>query len=391
MNPRFYFATCHTGAEKAVKIEVLTKYPQLKFAFSRPGFITFKEDDDRKPAITKTDGVFTRLWGTVIGQAKDRDALLNLIEGLPSGAKVHAFERDHALPLQEPETEGMKNEETLAPLFRAKIKEEVKALQERLSSSPNTPCRILWDATPKDQERVYDLIWIDESHFFLGSHTHGPHLDPSPGNQPQIELPSYSPSRAYLKIAEAIRRFNPSVEKGMQVLEVGCSPGGATTALLGLGLKVTGIDPRRMDPRLSKETQFKFIQKKALAITPEDLQSVNPDWIVMDMNIAPLEAIDELGHVLSCLQTVWKSDLKLKHGFLTLKLNDWKFSETVSLYLRRLEEKGFQLLTPTQLCYNRQEFFVMARNFKSPAPKIPRSLLVSPVKRVLKPNFRTNR
>ena len=348
MNPRFYFATCQVGAEKPLKTEVLAKHPQLRFAFSRPGFITFKEEDDKKPLITSFQGVFARLWGVSVGQAKDQDALLKLIESIPEKSIVHAFARDLYVPGDEPD------------LFvtNAKIIEVVKNIPEEIKS------KLRWYEVPKLNEKVYDLIWIDDFHVFLGTHIHLPHLDGAPGNQPQINLPAGVPSRAYLKISEAIHRFKPEYEKGMQVLEIGCSPGGASMAMLKLGLRVMGIDPKRMDNSLYDEPHFAFIQKMAINIVEPDLQVVNPDWIVMDMNIAPLEAIDELAHIIKCLRKNFGTQLKVKKGFLTIKLNDWKFADNIPLYLKRITECGFKDLTAVQLCSNRQEFFVYAKNFK---------------------------
>jgi 23S rRNA (cytidine2498-2'-O)-methyltransferase len=348
MNSRFYFATCQVGAEKAVKAEVLAQYPQLKFAFSRPGFITFKQDDDRKPMIHQKPGVFTRLWGTVLNQVKDRSAFNALIDSIPSKAIVHTFERDTFVPGDDPDG--------FVP------NANINALLKTLPA--DSTARFRMNVEPELGEQIYDLMWVDDFHVFLGMHMHGFHFDPSPGNQPKISLPAKSPSRAYLKIAEAIHRYRPKIEKGMQVLEVGCSPGGATTAMLAMGMKVTGIDPKYMDEALYNDPNFKFIQKIAAAVTPEDLKNTNPDWIVMDMNIAPLEAIDELVNVLLCLRKNFGDQLKIKQGFLTLKLNDWKFAESIPLYLRRLEEAGFQQMIATQLNSNRQEFLVVAKSFK---------------------------
>jgi len=350
MNTRFYFATCQFGAEKATTEEILREFPYLRFAFSRPGFITFKEIvNDQKPVITRTHSIFARLWGSSIGQAKDQAALEALIATLPEDATIHTFERDTFVPGDEPK--GF--------VLNARIDQIIKNLNIKRA----------WNKQPKVGDTVYDLIWIDDFYVFLGSHIHGTHLYPIRGNQPHITLPENSPSRAYLKIMEAIHRFQPRIEKGMQVLEIGCSPGGATTAMLSLGLRVTGIDPKRMDSSLYSKPNFQFIQTLAAQITEQDLRQVNPDWIVMDMNIAPLEALDELTHVLNCLKKSWGPRLKLQNGFLTLKLNDWKFANSIPLYLKRLEQNGFSDLIPIQLCSNRQEFFVMAQ-FKPIARKI---------------------
>ncbi len=343
MNPRFYFATCQIGSEKALKTEVLTRFPQLKFAFSRPGFITFKQEDGKGRVIPESTGIFTRLWGEILGQAKEPIALQALLTQIPAGAILHAFERDEVVPGDEPKG-WVKN---------ANIDRFVKG--QKLNVRLN--------AEPEFGEPVYDLIWVDDFHVFLGKHLHGDHLYPAPGNLPEVKVPDTSPSRAYAKIAEAVMRFKPEVKKGNQVLEVGCSPGGATTCMLAWGMVVTGVDPKEMDHRVMKDPNFRFIQRMAKQIIPADLKAMNPDWLVMDMNIAPLEAIDEMGIVLKALRKAHDRNLFLKYGFLTLKLNDWKFAESIPLYMKRIQELGFEELYPMQLASNRQEFFVFAKGF----------------------------
>jgi hypothetical protein len=83
----------------------------------------------------------------------------------------------------------------------------------------------------------------------------------------------------------------------------------------------------------------------------------------MDMNIAPHEALDQLESVFKLLRKNFGPKLKIRHGLITLKLNDWKFAENVPSYVRRLKELGFKELTLTQLASNRQEFFVFAKVF----------------------------
>src|SRR6186997_3062423 len=42
VSPSFIFATCQVGAEPALKTELARVWPDFKFAYSRPGFLTFK-------------------------------------------------------------------------------------------------------------------------------------------------------------------------------------------------------------------------------------------------------------------------------------------------------------------------------------------------------------
>ena len=38
----FIFCSCQYGAQAILKQEILSHWPEFKFAFSRPGFVTFK-------------------------------------------------------------------------------------------------------------------------------------------------------------------------------------------------------------------------------------------------------------------------------------------------------------------------------------------------------------
>lgn len=339
--PRFYFATCQFGAEKAVKTEVVGRHPSLRFAFSRPGFITFKESEERRPLLPHFDGIFVRLWGSSVAQAK-HEAARAILDAVPRGSLIHAFERDTFVPGDDPP--GFEWNERIRPFIDA-LPADIRG-------------RHRWDEEPRPGETVHDLIWLDQDHYFLGRHEHRAGIEPVPGNIPRIPMPPSAPSRSYLKIEEAILRYRPPMKPGLRVLEVGCAPGGATTAMLARGFIVRGVDPQRMDERLYREQNFTSVQRPARQLTRDDVTSFNPDWIVMDMNIAPLEALDELGHVIRLLKASHRASLAIKKGFLTLKLNDWSFARMIPLYLKRISEMGFMDLKATQLCANRQEFLV---------------------------------
>ncbi len=325
--------------------EILNEFPDLRFAFSRPGFVTFKQKDDGGGDwVHFTRSVFSRVFGTSVGQSKDQAALEALLELIPEGAPVHAFDRDVFVPGDEPE--GFVED--------SGIHEELKGVSHSLN----------FNLKPVEGQPVYDLIRIDPGHVFLGFHRHSGAYLPFPGNRTGLDVPAHSPSRAWLKLEEALLRFKPAIRSGTEVLEVGCAPGGATTAMLDRGWKVTGIDPKKMDASLDKKTDFRLIRKPAKEVKPEDLSAVNPRLIVLDMNLAPLETLDELEHVVRTLRLLHGKRLALTQGLLTIKLNDWRFAHHVPLYLKRIRELGFMELTARQLCSNRQEFFVFANGFK---------------------------
>lgn len=357
---RFYYLVCQFGAEKTAKAEVLETYPELKFAFSRPGFVTFKEPELSAPLRAwNRDWIFVRVWGLSRGQATTADAALGLEQEfiLPDAQSksVECFDRDTWVPGDEPDgwRLGSRCQEAVE---RWELRSATPVVDRNRASS----ARFQW-------------IWMDPDRLFLGEvpvpgtklPPQGRHL--APGNLCPIELDSRAPSRAYLKLAEAFVRFGADELKnlkGKTALEIGCSPGGATFWMLSHGMQVLGVDPKRSNDVVDRHPLYRHILKLAKTVQESDLQGFNPEWIVMDMNLKPLEALDELAHVLKLLKKVHAQKMNLKKGFLTIKLNDWKLAVETPGYLKRLESLGFHVRSNEsgvfQLASNRQEFGVVA-------------------------------
>ena len=109
MSARFVFAVTQAGAERALKNEIAREHPNLRFAFSRPGFVTFRAPDEivagREPALRS---VFARTWGYSIGKvAGDDDVALardawQLVEDAGSWQRrlphLHVWQRERPLP-----------------------------------------------------------------------------------------------------------------------------------------------------------------------------------------------------------------------------------------------------------------------------------------------------
>jgi 23S rRNA (cytidine2498-2'-O)-methyltransferase len=77
-NP-FVFTVCQAGAEWALKDEVAQRWPGLRFAFSRPGFVTFKvlEGSVEEHLASLGGSAFARTHGISLENvtADERDAL----------------------------------------------------------------------------------------------------------------------------------------------------------------------------------------------------------------------------------------------------------------------------------------------------------------------------
>src|SRR5258708_7412307 len=107
----FIFTVCQQGAESAVKKEIAQGYANLNFAYSRPGFITFKNRDEGKAIAPDFElkSIFARAYGLSIGKAGAPSeafaAAENLLReiGQPSGKlRLHVWERDSYASGEEP-------------------------------------------------------------------------------------------------------------------------------------------------------------------------------------------------------------------------------------------------------------------------------------------------
>src|SRR5436190_3087275 len=90
--PDFAFATCAPGLEPALKREVARTRPELRFAYSRPGLVTFKSTR----AVTAEDppgSVFAHVWGRSLGAAADPARAAALVAAA-GATRVHAFARE---------------------------------------------------------------------------------------------------------------------------------------------------------------------------------------------------------------------------------------------------------------------------------------------------------
>ena len=84
----FVWAVCQLGAEPALKDEVARLHPGWRFAFSRPGLVTWKTDAP-VAADVALGAVFARAWGASLGKMADDAALLEAARGL--GAREGRF------------------------------------------------------------------------------------------------------------------------------------------------------------------------------------------------------------------------------------------------------------------------------------------------------------
>jgi 23S rRNA (cytidine2498-2'-O)-methyltransferase len=102
------------------------------------------------------------------------------------------------------------------------------------------------------------------------------------GECPFVEDHIGPPSRAYLKLWEALVRFGQWPRAGERCLDLGASPGGWTWVLASLGAAVTAVDKAPLDPRVAAMPGVTQQQESAFAVAPKPV-----DWLFSDVIAYP--------------------------------------------------------------------------------------------------------
>ncbi len=102
--PEFLFITCQIGAERAVKAEIAERWKDFRFAYSRPGFLTFKLPENHRLAEDfDLHSVFARAYGFSLGKVQGQDPAEMAREawklfGHRRAERIHVWPRDTAEP-----------------------------------------------------------------------------------------------------------------------------------------------------------------------------------------------------------------------------------------------------------------------------------------------------
>ncbi len=358
---RFLFVTSQVGAERAVKGEVAQRWPEFHFAYSRPGFLTFKlpEQQYLTPDFNLAS-VFARAYGFSLGKVSPNVSaagrigfqpvvsefqpaaveIWNLLGDRPI-RQIHVWERNRA----EPGDHGFEPAITPAAITAYEALRAACPRPERLA-----PGNHLQQAVPGDW--IADCVLVEPNEWWVGFHRARSVPSRWPGGIPGLDLPADAVSRAWLKMEEALRWSQLPAEPGARFAEIGSAPGGASQALLGRGFEVIGIDPAVMAPAVLANPKFRHIRRRAVEVPRRAFRKVR--WLTADMNVAPNFTLDAIEAI------VTYAEVNIRGMLLTLKLPEWRLASEVPAYLARIRSWGFNLVRARQLAHNRQEICVAA-------------------------------
>jgi 23S rRNA (cytidine2498-2'-O)-methyltransferase len=370
----FLFVVCQVGAESALKSELSRRWPDIRLAFSRPGFVTFKLPPEHGlNRDVEWASVFARTCGFSLGKvAGDRaeamaDRVWQIVGDRPFD-HLHVWQRDPAMPgdhdfepgitpladavgriiaARRPTENGTSFEERTPGDVT-----ESAASVESVHSSESRPRVFPVNLVARPGQRILDCVMVEPNEWWIGEHQASAMPTRWPGGTPKIDMPDDAVSRAYLKITEALLWSRLPVAAGDHCVELGSSPGGSCQALLDRGLIVTGIDPAEMAPSVLEHPNFTHVRARGADLKRREFRHVK--WLFADSNVAPKHTLDTVEHIVTNRQ------VNVQGILLTLKLIEWHLADQIPEYLDRIRNWGYPLVKARQLAFNRQEFCVVA-------------------------------
>jgi 23S rRNA (cytidine2498-2'-O)-methyltransferase len=376
MTSQFIFVCCQIGAERALKSELAREWPEFRFAYSRPGFATFKLPPDHSLSDDfDLRSVFARTYGFSLGRIDGEEAVSMArkvweLAGPREFKHLHVWQRDAAVPGDfnfEPGTTALAEEVGQIILNNrptVSVADAMPETQSRLSlreralfrgAKGDHALKLNHAARPKDL--VLDCVLAEPNEWWIGFHRAASMPSRWPGGVCEIEVPPDAVSRAYLKMAEALAWSRLPIAAGDRCVEIGSAPGGSCQALLDRGLLVTGIDPAEMDEALLEEPNFTHIKKRASDMKRREFRGFK--WLTADSNVAPNYTLDAVEAI------VTHRLINIRGMLLTLKLLNWELAEQIPDYLARIRSWGYHYVTARQLAHNRQEICVLAMRERS--------------------------
>lgn len=340
----FAFAVVRPGSEAWAKEEVARARPGWRFAYGRPGLVTWRRDDAGDAGREAAETVVARVWGRGVGAVESVEEVLRIArEEAREGALVlHAFAR------------GRRGEEEERDEDRARAARVEAALRAGGGET------FAGEARAAEGARVLDVIvgagdGSDEDELYVGVHVQRAGAIAWPGGRIPIDVPDDAPSRAYRKIEEMIAWSGLAVREGDVAVELGAAPGGAAYALARRGVSVVGIDPAAIDPRvLAYEgpggARVTHLAEAAGAVAPDELPR-GARWLLCDLNLAPPVALRYAARIARALGG------SLEGAVITLKMNDARMIASIPSLLERARAlvPGAEAARAIQLPAHRRE------------------------------------
>lgn len=316
----FVFSLGNPGSENGLKQEVKMMCLGWRSGYQRRGFVTFKADELFSLESLDVQLACSRRLCLSLGKLPTRE---EAVERLQAASMVH-----------------------YARYFERKMQ--------------GLPC----EGHPQLGQIIGTVVELGPEEFWAGLHRHAEFLSPDPAGDSGLVMPADSPSRAWLKLEEAVRFFGLEFTAADIVVELGCAPGGVVLALLRRGVSVIGVDPAKMADAVmaaaifdregdaGREPWFFHCRKPAALVSKRDLGR-GVTWFMSDMNQSPDVVLRECARF--C-----KMAPEIRGVLITLKLTDIMQIADKSRWFECLAGMGFTCIRLQQLAVHHKEFALLA-------------------------------
>lgn len=329
MASSFLFFTTVVGNENLLKEELRFSHKNLNLSFSKKGFITFKSVDKAYDLndVKRLDFTFALRYGIQTSKAREESIEEKVLElcsenGFdPASVHIHIYSVD-GIELNIPDG-----------ILR------FKNINEKIGH----------------QEYFINIVQAGINDYWLGISYLKRDDNPFVAGDPSIELPENSPSRAYLKMAEANEVLNLKFQKSDVFIEYGCAPGGTCLYLLNQNFRVIGVDPAIMAPICLEHSKFTHLKFPLQDLAQEDLPNSSISWVTVDLNLNPKQAIKEV------LRLSKRDTRTLKGILFTIKIVQLHHVSYIEKYKDEFLDFGAKFVKTLQLPSHRQEFLLYAK------------------------------
>ncbi|MFZ5446901.1 MAG: SAM-dependent methyltransferase [Myxococcota bacterium] len=174
-------------------------------------------------------------------------------------------------------------------------------------------------------------------------------LSLSAGGRARMKRTGEAPSRAAMKLDEALEWYGVSPGRGDLCVDLGSAPGGWTRRLAERGARVWSVDPANLAPDVLKLPRVKHFKESAFDFVPDE----PVDFLFCDMAWRPLEVAQLLGK--------WARKRYAAQLVANIKLPMKDKLPTLFRVRHTLTEAGWKQLKVRQLYHDRDEVTVSAR------------------------------
>ncbi len=350
----FIFLTCKRESTPLLKDEMKLRFPEARFSYSRPSFLTYKLPGD--PESENAEALFARA-GELVFASSVSLSIGKIAAPLPEEmpARFAEFMKtvfpEKFRPLADafPAPSRVHHWTPSDPAPSAESAAAAARLAESLPEHAAAPFPFL---PPRAGELCLDCAAVAPTEWHVGIHPVAGYHSRFAGGYAPLVIPTDGTSRAWMKFEEGLRWSAFPIGRGSRCADIGASPGGGSQALLARGAEVLGVDPAEMAPIVLRNPDFTHLRGKIGQLKRKLFRKAR--WLIGDMNVAPNYTLDVFEELTAA------PDVEIRGLLFTMKLFQTELAKNIPEYAARVRSWGFNEIKVRQLTFNRQEVMLAA-------------------------------